>query len=93
MKRESRVPLILAIVLLLLPMCYVGSYLALVEPYLMVFPYPNGGGDVMNYRAFPRACDRFFWPLEQMDRKVRPGTWNLETVVQERNRRAYRNEQ
>ena len=77
MKRESRAPLIIAIVLLLLPVLYVGSYLVLVVPpeqlrntrriqtYLFG-PYYRFGG---------QWSERFFWPLEQIDRKLRPGAW------------------
>jgi len=60
---RSRAPLIAAIVLLLLPILYGGSYLALVVP-----------GAAMPYRGVEPARS-FFWPLEQIDRKVRPAEW------------------
>ncbi|WP_254514018.1 hypothetical protein [Anatilimnocola floriformis] len=76
MTRESRAPLIVAIVLLLLPVLYVGSYLVLVQP----------GEDRLervsmdriafrNYRMNGDWPSRIFWPLEQIDRKLRPGVW------------------
>ena len=59
MPRESRAPLI---VLLLLPVVYVGSYLVMVEH-----------GSALPYRSEVERS--FFWPLEQVDRKLRPLTW------------------
>jgi hypothetical protein len=83
MKRDSRAPLIVAIVLLLLPLLYVGSYLA------MVVPSGDGGiripglaGDEY-YRFGGERAAWYFWPLEQIDRKVRPGAWEsleIETI-------------
>ena len=58
----NRAPLIVAIVLLLLPVLYVMSYLAMVEH-----------GSALPYRS--EAERTFFWPLEQIDRKLRPLTW------------------
>ena len=90
MKRESRAPLIVAIVLLLLPVLYVGSYLALVLPGNIVVD-PGGSihltlldtnglgvpvfGRRENYRFADSLCSVLFWPLEQIDRKVRPAAW------------------
>jgi hypothetical protein len=65
----NRAPLILAITLLLLPVLYVGSYLALVRPGL---PNPRTGS---NYRYGGFVASYFYWPLEQIDRGVRPDTW------------------
>ncbi len=86
MKRESRAPLIVAIVLLLLPVLYVGSYLALVRPGSAYHQERDGRFYLLNYRYFGddnfvvpphSACiaPRVFWPLEQIDRKVRPRVW------------------
>jgi hypothetical protein len=75
---------IIATILLLLPLLYVGSYLPLVSPAgqlsagslrARVFSLPRGIL-VSNYRAFPIVAPRFFWPLEWVDRKVRPGFWS-----------------
>jgi hypothetical protein len=68
MKRESSAPLIVSVVLLLLPVVYVGSYLALVTPNSSLW-------DGANYRSCPKVCAVVFWPLEQADRKIRPNAW------------------
>jgi hypothetical protein len=75
---QSRAPLIIAMVLLLLPVLYVGSYLALVLPPPSIStPY----NEILarrwsNYRAGGRFAEIVFWPLEQIDRKLRPGAWD-----------------
>jgi hypothetical protein len=84
----NRAPLITAIVLLLLPVLYVGSYLALVIPRGTFVASPSGStftdfadgrgtrsADFVYFRWGSRVAQRFFWPLEQIDRKVRPGAW------------------
>ena len=74
----NRGPLIFAIVLLLLPVLYVGSYLVLVRPpQLLLAPaYPKTIAVYLaQYRLGGEFAKRFFWPLEQIDRKVRPGAW------------------
>ena len=69
---QSRAPLIVAIVLLLLPVLYVGSYLAMVTP---------GGGSVSDirwpahYRYSEYQAAVIYWPLEQIDRRMRPAAW------------------
>jgi hypothetical protein len=79
MKKESRGTLIVAIVLLLLPVLYVGSYLALVVPGGRVVREPTKDGGVTGYRCWYRinstVLPTVFWPLEQIDRKLRPGAW------------------
>jgi hypothetical protein len=71
MKKDSRAPLIVAIVLLLLPVLYVGSYFALVVP-----PGKSGLiGRYGQYRVGGLLAEFFFYPLEQIDHKVRPKTW------------------
>lgn len=78
MKRESRAPFIvaLAIVLLLLPILYVGSYMMLVspEPDLFVF-YPGGWYRISGYRIQSRITV-VYWPVEQIDRRIRPDVWS-----------------
>jgi hypothetical protein len=69
---------IIAAVLLLLPVLYVGSYLVLVRPPVGI--WVGGGGQlahhiVADYRCCAEQARWFFWPLEQIDRKVRPGAW------------------
>ena len=76
----NRLPLIVAIVLLLLPVLYLGSYFALVTPsgseivhgYVGAMRYPKP------YRLAASWCERIFWPLELVHRSVRPGAWDDE---------------
>jgi hypothetical protein len=82
-KPRSFAPFIAAL-LLLLPVLYVGSYLALVVPAGI----PRQGVGVVNgvtvssishdnhYRAASDQKEWFFWPLEQFDRKLRPDKWD-----------------
>ncbi|WP_425616390.1 hypothetical protein NA78x_000036 [Anatilimnocola sp. NA78] len=73
---SNRAPLIVAIALLLLPVLYVGSYLAMVVPEgIIVDFYRSGVPQLGNYRLANNAAARVFYPLEQIDRKVRPGAW------------------
>ena len=75
---SSRTPLVIAIVLLILPLLYVGSYLVLVNPgppwhydfdaKTMLFP--------TRYRCGVKCAECVFWPLEQIDRKSRPAEWD-----------------
>jgi hypothetical protein len=80
MKRHVA-PIIVAI-LLLLPVLYVGSYFALVaptgvkiqDPDLSFECYTIGG----HYKSAEPIAKVVFWPLEKIDRKVRPGRWRPE---------------
>jgi hypothetical protein len=79
MKRHAA-PIIAAI-LLLLPVLYVGSYLALVLPQgqkVWMPPIENGSGYVFwsNYRLQTKNIASYFYPLEQIDRAVRQDKWN-----------------
>jgi hypothetical protein len=72
---------IIAAVLLRLPVLYVGSYLALVTPDNVTDYKSSKGGRfnfANNYRIGSEWCDRIFWPLEQIDRKLRPKAWELD---------------
>jgi hypothetical protein len=75
--------------LLLLPVLYVGSYLALVVPAGQFVPdqttfctYTSrtsqlgGMGRLESYRI--AKCQRFFWPLERVDQRLRPKAWARE---------------
>jgi len=69
---------IVAAVLLLVPVLYVGSYLALVRPG----SYPEFSVSIsvtyehdLKYRCCGKWAATIFWPLEQMDRKLRPEAW------------------
>jgi hypothetical protein len=76
MKRESRAPLIVAIVLLLLPVLYVGSYFVLVVPegFLVARDGQNFG---TYYRIGGAWSRRFYWPMEEIDQKIRPRAWGV----------------
>ena len=83
MDKQSRAPLIIAVVLLLLPVLYVGSYLALVMPegYFRTDPRRAGVYDIrVHYRWLDPRAGVAFWPLEQIDRKLRPGAWKPRIV-------------
>jgi hypothetical protein len=77
MKRHAA-PIITAI-LLLLPVLYAGSYLALVMPegriVDRVSSLNTSRGELVHYRWGDEMLRRIYWPLEQIDRKVRPGAW------------------
>jgi hypothetical protein len=75
---QSRAPLIIAIVLLILPLLYVGSYLAMVTPSRNVVDHSPQGPLIIlqDYRYADEWCHLYFWPLEQIDRKLRAGAWN-----------------
>lgn len=73
---SNRAPLTVAIALLLLPVLYVGSYFALVSPRPIGVTVPAGKPFVLrHYHVAPDFAERFYWPLEQLDRKVRPEAW------------------
>jgi hypothetical protein len=78
-KPQSRALLIFVSVLLLLPVLYVGSYIALAN-HLRHEWYTRGSGDqwarTRNYRVGGRRVEQFYWPLEQVDRKLRPHAWS-----------------
>jgi hypothetical protein len=77
---------LLVAILLLLPVLYVGSYLALVSPD--GYGFSADGSYLGNsrkchlepystqlYRFGGGYADVFFWPLEQIDRKLRRQVW------------------
>lgn len=67
---------ILAAILLLLPMLYAGSYLALVWPDGERVNMADSRSDFPTYRYGTEAwAGLFYWPLEQLDRRVRSGAW------------------
>lgn len=80
---------IIAAILLLLPVLYVGSYLALLHhssKTVTLQMSSRGRKETfripINYRfGADEWASTFFWPLEQIDRKMRPGAWRppLET--------------
>lgn len=78
---------IIAAMLLILPVLYSGSYLALVRPgdydrLLANSDSPDAKQYVKGYRfegnsnsPLARVAPFLFWPLEQIDRKLRPTAW------------------
>ncbi|QDU30809.1 hypothetical protein ETAA8_59580 [Anatilimnocola aggregata] len=75
----NRAPLIVAIVLLLLPLLYVVSYVAIVQPYHRSVWIVKGTLEMeyVHYRWGGAYAAKVFWPLEQIDRKLRPNRWYL----------------
>lgn len=76
-QHQSRVPPIAAIVLLLLPILNVVSYLALVWPDRMRCDMLDSRWEVFpKYRYRTEAwAGTVYWPLEQIDCKLRPKAW------------------
>jgi hypothetical protein len=74
-KRSGTAPLVLAVLLLLLlPVLYVGSYLALVLPDAALAWSPEGY-HYEHYRVADPIARIVYWPLECVDRRVRPNAW------------------
>jgi hypothetical protein len=74
--RSSAVGLFVAM-LLLVPVVYVGSYLALVRPFAVMIPdrRTSGSYELRHYRYGGDWSEAVFWPLEQADRWIRPTAW------------------
>jgi hypothetical protein len=72
-------PLVVALLLILPLILYVGSYLALVVPEGFIVQKQAGGFTFhvsLHYRwGGESTAPRVFWPLEQLDRTLRPGRW------------------
>jgi hypothetical protein len=72
----------LATILLLLPLLYVVSYFALVRPAGISDESLQGGlywadfYSVRYYAIIGNSGHRVYWPLEQIDRRVRPAAWS-----------------
>lgn len=84
---QSRARSIALTVLLLLPVLYVFSYAALVMPAGKIVPLRSLTSKRVVIRShyriegiFAGRVDTFFWPLEQIDRKLRPETWRSKFV-------------
>ncbi len=79
--RKNFAPFIVALAILVVPpVLYVGSYLALVTPGGVRIQEPAGYVRVTSYRIDNRLLGQAFWPLEKIDRKVRPGEWRKQLV-------------
>ena len=82
--------LIVAVAPLLLPVLYVGSYLFLLDPsaarewiridgrgaYVYGYRYFGWEGDT-ELPSATRIAPSVFWPLEQIDKKLRPAAWGI----------------
>jgi hypothetical protein len=81
---NTRTPLILAIVLLVLPVMYVGSYFAMVVPGGIPEDPATMNPDIefppTHYRFADTTAEYFFWPLERIDRRLRPAAWDNEPL-------------
>jgi hypothetical protein len=69
---------IIAAILLLLPVLYVGSYWVLVEPAgIQVSLGKPTLTKQVHYRIGTHLwAETFYWPLERIDRQVRPRAWD-----------------
>lgn len=77
--RANLTPLVTASLLLLLPVLYVWSYFVLVvrRPAMVYvsLTYPTQySADY--YRVGGDYAETFYWPLEQIDRKLQPDAWD-----------------
>lgn len=83
-KQRTYAAPIIAAILLLLPLLYVGVYLALVVPggvlitgeALPGLPPPGSYRSDQNYRLGGTITQWIFWPVEQVDRSVRSTEWD-----------------
>jgi hypothetical protein len=66
-KTTTAAPLAAAI-LLLTPVLYVGSYYCLVDTDAVVL-------NDLRYRVCGEYCGTIFWPIEKIDRWLRPEAW------------------
>lgn len=67
---------VIAAILLLLPVLYLGSYLALARPW------DDNGERSFTYGfqswESEKFAHRFYWPLEEMDKRLRPKRWTFD---------------
>lgn len=68
---NHRAPLVVAICMLLLPVIYVGSYFALVLPE----GTNTWRSTPIHYRWGERKLEPVYYPIEQLDRRMRPLAW------------------
>ena len=75
-KRSNNVGILIGVIALL-PLLYVGSYLLLVRPYAIMISHGPGTGsyDIRHYRYGGAYAETAYWPLEQLDRRIRPDQW------------------
>lgn len=77
--RRSCAPAAVVAALVLLPWLYVGSYLLAVAPAHRIYLNPDNSGGVVfviqNYRIGGSLPAIIYWPLEQIDRRLRREKW------------------
>ena len=83
--RRHAAPIIAVLLVAILPInAYVAAYLAFVEPGLTEVVLhrevlPDGRISQTNieshYKGYAHHVSWMFWPLEQIDRKIRPDDW------------------
>jgi hypothetical protein len=76
--RSSAPIFVVSLLLLLLLATYVSSYLVLAVPAkVVVWKSPSSPNyRVGHYRyGSGYGAEKFYWPLEQLDRQVRPAAW------------------
>ncbi|QDU26523.1 hypothetical protein ETAA8_16010 [Anatilimnocola aggregata] len=82
------------LVFIALLLLYVGSYCALVEPGSAGVIVRNGiSRPIEHYRHFNNLAAMAFWPLEKLDRKLRPDSWPVSPLKIEINTRPPRQPQ
>ena len=75
---RSFAPLLVSLLLLLVPVAYVASYAGLVRPGRVFYTCSHlGNGEILvePYAFGDEWSERIFWPLEQLDRRLRPDVW------------------
>jgi hypothetical protein len=77
-KRSVAAPVAVAAVLLALPLLYVGSYLALAEPQCEFEQRWPTRYKSRCYRVGQHYAASVFWPLEQVDRHLRPDQFDID---------------
>jgi hypothetical protein len=81
-ERSSHTPWVAIILLCLLPCIYAGSYLALVEAQPLSFV--SGPGPWRKravYRVGGAVAAKVYWPINKLDRKVRPDYWKHDVQI------------
>jgi hypothetical protein len=81
-RRSNAAPIAIALLLVLLPCLYVGSYLALVERTRILtlnsFKQPEFAE---TYRAGDKAAYWFYKPVNLVDRRLRTSYWDYRNVA------------
>jgi hypothetical protein len=77
---RNAAPLVAAAILLI-PVLYIGSYFALVNPNGHFASRGPGTLYFTHYHVSGEAPKLVFWPLEQIDRRLRPQIWKDGTVI------------